>query len=121
SVYSGSTAVARTVVSVPFVVLMSIPANGFWGNSAERCFDAPATAGCPGAAVWNESSKGDGSPNNALNADQTSPGDPNEFDPDETENKLHHIFNSRSHDTKELSALSRELGGNRAAYQAIRS
>lgn len=47
-----------------------LPSNGLWGDLSERCFDAPATAGCPGAAVWNENSEGDGTPKNALGADQ---------------------------------------------------
>jgi hypothetical protein len=57
----------------------------------------------------------------ASAADQSTSPDPNQLDPDDYPNKLHHIFNSRSHDTKNLKALSSQLGSDQAAYQAIRS
>jgi RHS repeat-associated protein len=86
SLYSASTAIARTVVSGPvgFVALMAMPLNGF-GSESERCFDAPMTAGCLGAAVWNESGKGgDDDARTSLNVNAeaavTPPGGPDDDD-----------------------------------------
>jgi hypothetical protein len=45
------------------------PSNGLSGDASQRCFDAPFDPGCSGTAVWNEST-GDGTPKNALSADQ---------------------------------------------------